>query len=409
MRHPRRALLVPVVLLGTLGAPAGAGVPLAGAFVNVPLSVRQVGMGGIGVGPDDVLCGWSNPAVLGFSTGRGAIAVNGASLADGETGIGGGASWMIVPGAALAGLVSSYSESGTGVWAGGLALGFLAGDSLGAGLTVKGIADRAAQGTASALAVDVGLAASLEGFRGGLALRNAGRPLLNVPGVEAGREHVASEMRAEAVYTYARHRLSGGIDYSKLDGRNARIGVGAEWWPVSLLGIRTGITGAADEDWQYSAGLSVVFRRIGLDYAYASQPGGGSHRLALSCLFPGPAPAGERAAPARAEPAARKAARKTDEPASQPSAAAASPAVIDQMYQQAKDAYAAKRFAESRKWAQAVVSVDAQNWRAWALLGNSLYSLGDRPRAIGAYEHALAINPGNVKLRDWLNQLKTQK
>ena len=77
---------------------AWAGTPTGAAFLNAPVSVRQIGMGGVSTGGSDLLRAWSNPAVLAEQRTRGQAALTGASVFGGEfTTIGSGASWMLTP------------------------------------------------------------------------------------------------------------------------------------------------------------------------------------------------------------------------------------------------------------------------------------------------------------------------
>lgn len=54
-------LLMSVVFLA---AKVKAGAPLGAAILKLPLSVRQMGMGSVTLGGEDVLRAWSNPALL---------------------------------------------------------------------------------------------------------------------------------------------------------------------------------------------------------------------------------------------------------------------------------------------------------------------------------------------------------
>ena len=74
-------------------------------------------------------------------------------------------------------------------------------------------------------------------------------------------------------------------------------------------------------------------------------------------------------------------------------------------YQSASAAYAAKRHAEARDLAEAVVAADPGHWQAWQLLGNSRYALGDRAGALVAYRTSLELHPDNPALKTFADSL----
>ena len=420
---------------------AGASAPTSGAFVNQPLSVRQAGMGGIGEGAGDVLCAWSNPAVLGFQESRGAVGLGGASLFAGDqTTFGLAASWMVLPGVALAGLVSGYSSDtkvidetgepagtsiGRSVWAGGLAFAFRAADPLAAGLTVKTVSDRAGDGSASAAGVDAGIEALVDGIRAGLSVRNAGGPALTGSDPVVRPDHLASETRLGASWTGARNRLTCGAGYSKVDGRDGRIGCGVQWWPAETFAVRAGFSGLQPGQLQVTLGLSAVFSGMGVDYAYASHLLGGSHRVALSYLFGAalqperPKTAASGAVPLDLKPAASKAPvapALPPSPKAPPKVPAATPkplapmsaAEVDAEYAAAKAANKAGRYAEAKTRLEAVVARDPGNWKCWGLLGNAYYGLKDKPAALAAYGKCLELNPSNPDLQKWVERIRKE-
>jgi len=416
-------------VLALLLACAGPAAAATGDYVNMPLSVRQAGMGSVVAGPGDVLGAWSNPAVLGFQEAPVALSAGGASLSAGDaTAMGAAASAMIMPGVALAGLLSGFNAKepkagepgdsfGPRVWSGGLAFAFRAGDPLSAGVTVKSVSDRNAAGPVSTGAWDAGLEASFDGFRGGIAIRNMGSPVLSGSGPFPGRDRLAGETHLDAAYAY--RTLVAGIAFSKLDGADPRVGAGAEWWPVAAVGVRAGVSGSSGTT-EVAAGLSAVFHGAGLDYAFGNNPAGNSHRLALSYLFGGapvtPAPARKPAEPVA--PAPKPAEPVVPAPAVPKPAAVApvaakpvpppNPAEIEADYQSAKALIRANLHADARKKLESIVARDPANWKSWALLGNACYGAADKPAAMTAWSKSLELNPDNPQLKSWVEKLQKQ-
>ncbi len=80
-----------------------------------------------------------------------------------------------------------------------------------------------------------------------------------------------------------------------------------------------------------------------------------------------------------------------------PGALRASSDEADSLYSRAGDLYARQQYREAIPLFQRVVELDPRNGNAYALLGGSYLQLGDYPRAIGAFEHALELDEG-IKL-----------
>lgn len=81
---------------------------------------------------------------------------------------------------------------------------------------------------------------------------------------------------------------------------------------------------------------------------------------------------------------------------------------VEQEYDAAKDLYKAGDVDASSKKAKAILEVDPDNWKAWALLGNCHHSTGSTSAALDAYDHSLKLNPGDSRLRSWVQKLRTQ-
>jgi len=322
-------VLSAVLLPGLVGAAGTVGAQ----FLNLPLSVRQMGMGNVSVGGRDVLRAWSNPSLLADQARRGEVAFNGASMFGGDqTTFGFGAGWLLSPGWNVAALVSSYAVGVPEVGADGKEMGadldrsLIAGGLAGAGslgfahvgVTVKMVSDSVLGDAASAVAADVGLSAVWESFSAGFAYRNLG-PSLRAgedPGDEA--EVLPAELRGGVAFHLTSIRVSAGAEYAQTRGRDGRVGLGAEWWPVKALAVRAGVANVADAAGQVTAGLSALFRGLTLDYALAAHPVGATHKVSLSYAF----------GPTAMELAVARAAERESETAAEAAALATAPALV---------------------------------------------------------------------------------
>ncbi|MEK7476633.1 MAG: hypothetical protein AAB152_13505 [Candidatus Coatesbacteria bacterium] len=314
--------------------------------LNLPMSVRQMGMGDVSAAGADTLRAWSNPGILGWQESRGEVAINGSSLFGAEaTTMGFGAGWAFTPEITGGLLVSTYSVSFDQVDATGASTGAaLSQRSMAVGLggayrsgvialgaTVKFVSDSVGAIGASSAAADIGLAASTpNGVRAGLAYRNIGGTLGTPVVAGISTDGMPGEFRAGVAYAYAPLKLTGGVEYSMPVDADARAGLGAEWWPVPMVALRAGMSGLQATQRQLTFGLSAVFSGIGLDYALGSHPLGPVHRFSLSYLFG----ASARSETSAAEPALAEA----------PAAPAPAPAAM---------APAPKRTAAARKVAVA--------------------------------------------------------
>ena len=352
-----------LAMAGTARAEGAAGA----AILNVPLSVRQAGMGGVSAGGADVMRAWSNPALLAGQATRGEVALGGGSMFGGtQTTMGAGVGWMLTPAWTLGAVAMSYSAgfdelnaSGASagsrvdrsVQSGGVVAAVRVGPAA-VGLGVRGVADALAGNTATTGAADAGVSAGLDGFAAAAAIRNVGAGLRAVAESGPDGESLPREIRAGASYRFAPMRISGGVEYAGVAGRDAQIGAGAEWWPAAALGLRAG-AGVEGPAIKFSAGLSAVFRGYALDYALTTHVLGATHRASLTYAF---GPTAPELAALRLEDslrAAEAAAALRREDALRGATEAAAPAV------QAAPPVAAP--AASRRSTLAVASFDPQN------------------------------------------------
>jgi TolB-like protein len=81
-------------------------------------------------------------------------------------------------------------------------------------------------------------------------------------------------------------RLVAGAGYSIPRGRYGSAGLGADWWPVPLFGVRLGAVGlGGKDDIRLTGGISALWKGIGIDYALGTHPLGMNHRFSLSYAF----------------------------------------------------------------------------------------------------------------------------
>ena len=286
------------------------------AVLALPLSVRQIGMGGVSAGGSDLLRGWSNPALLAGQARRGEATLGGVSTGVGEQTLGAGLGWMLTPSWTVGLMFMSYSFGfdeldDTGA-ATGLSLGRSVGSTgvlaavrlgaVGVGVAVHGVSDTVAGDAASTVAADAGVSLTLDGMAAGVALRNAGGALRSAStnGVEG--DDLPREIRAAASYRFAPVHATVGLEYASVAGRDPRIAAGAEWWPAKALGVRLGMADLAGGSAHLTLGLSAVLGSYGLDYALGSDAVGLAHQASLTYAF-GPT-AGEFADRVAAERAA---------------------------------------------------------------------------------------------------------
>lgn len=262
--------------------------------MNLPLSVRQLGLGNVSTGAEDVLAAWSNPAILMGQESEGSAALNGGSLFGGEQstfGLGGG--WLISPKVAVGGMFSGYSDSldemdessnatGTSIDRSVYIFGGLAsiklGDIFQAGMLLKVVSDAIMDDTASGVAADLGVIGRFRRVKAGLALRNFGTEMRE-------GESMPLELRGGATYQFSSIDTILGAEYISAKDRDGRLCVGVEYWPASYLGVRAGLSGTGESQRQFSLGLSGNYRQMGIDYAFATHQLGSMHRVSIGVGF----------------------------------------------------------------------------------------------------------------------------
>lgn len=310
------AWLVGVLAVGEAHAIAGA------RLLNTAVSVREAGMGEVGVGGGDALAAWSNPAFLAAQSRQGVVGFSGGSMFGGDlTAFGIGAGWLLSPRWALGVVATSYAskfpevgETGDatgdtivrGVRGYGAAVAWRPG-KLSAGIMLKGTSDDLAGNQAGTFAADAGAALSVGDVTVAAAMRNLGGDLR--PGDSMlGAEALPGELRAAVAWRIPARRITVGAEAAKAFEGGSGLGAGVEWWPVEAFGVRGGVRREEATALQITAGLSAAIRGWSIDYAAVTHPLGLNHRVGLSCGF------GKTAG----ELAAGWAERKAEEPAAVP-------------------------------------------------------------------------------------------
>jgi len=279
----------------------GAEAPSAAFLLSVPMSVRELGMGDVSIGGDDVMRSWTNPALLADQREQGEFAAYGTSMfGTGQSRFGISGGWKLGPKWTVGGSFSSSDASfaevnesgyetgeqvGRSVTAGGITgaynLGFFR-----AGATVKLVSDKVLDDTAGDLAADAGVVLRWKGVAAGVAVRNLG-PQLRREGYESPEgEALPAETRAGLSYSYEPLDLVAGVERTWIRGIGNEAGAGLEWWPAPFLGLRTGILGLGGETGnRVTVGLSGIYKKIGLDYALTTHVLGLNHHVSISYHF----------------------------------------------------------------------------------------------------------------------------
>ncbi len=287
------------VLLVSGSAAAG---PAVGArFLNVPASVRQMGMGGVALGEPDVLRTWSNPAALGALDARAQIAFNGGSGdRDIEQAVSGGGGFRLSDALSLGALfsyrgltfdeVDAAGAKGAAVGRTSTAFGVAGCWSwrwLNAGVTLKGVSDSSAQDTEklTAGAADAGVVATFQEFTAGAAFRNAGTALHADDATIPGGVSLPTELRAGIAYRFP--SLLVGAEMVTGSGP----GAGLAFWVSDELAVRGGMARIGQPDAAITAGFSALLtklgalKNVGVDYGLALQSPYAEHRVNLSVAF----------------------------------------------------------------------------------------------------------------------------
>jgi hypothetical protein len=285
---------------------------IGAAELNLPLSVREMGMGGVSVGDADAARGWSNPAVLADLAGAGEIAgLGGSHLAD-MTMFGLAGAYRFNDGLVGGVLLGRYALSAPaydeyGEPAGdrdlyesrsvGLAGGWRS-RWFRAGLAVKRITEGLVGDQASAMAADAGVAGRWGPVDAGLAARNVGGNLREeVDPVLVPKQGLPAEFRLGAGYRLERIRARAALEVAKVADREATAGLGVEWWAARDVGLRLGGRFGKGHG-RLAAGLTGRWRGLSVDYAFSAEALGVQHRAGISYTFQ---PAGGGAEPERRE------------------------------------------------------------------------------------------------------------
>jgi len=91
---------------------------------------------------------------------------------------------------------------------------------------------------------------------------------------------------------------------------------------------------------------------------------------------------------------------KETRPQSQPQARPRDPLA------QARSLFSSGKYEPAEKAARSALERDPRDWKAWGILGNCRYKLGDPKGALEAYDQSLQINPGNAQLQSWVGDLR---
>jgi len=299
----RTAVLAAVLLLGAREGEAKTRVGLAP--LSIPMSVRQMGMGEMGMGGTDVLRSWANPALLVDQTTKGEAALGGHSLFAGESttanvglgwkpahwlaaGVLVGYNTLSVPEVDATGAETAKSL-GQDTYSVGI-VGAAGTGLLNVGLAIKMAGESVDGESAGGIALDAGLTLGTPTFRIGASLRNMGPSVWESGGTEPVKEAMPLEVRTGMAAQI--WKLGVGAELAAPSGRQASLGAGVEYWLTSHLGLRAGAAGiGGDGGMRITAGLTGVYRGINLDYALGTHELGISNRVAVSYAFWGPAQA----------------------------------------------------------------------------------------------------------------------
>lgn len=88
------------------------------------------------------------------------------------------------------------------------------------------------------------------------------------------------------------------------------------------------------------------------------------------------------------------------------SAPAAGGSASDQAYQNGVKYMGAKQYQYAAYYFNQATVADSGSAKAWQGLGNAFFAQGNKPKAIQAWEKAVALNPSNTQLADYVASLK---
>jgi len=313
-----RALAAAVAVSGIAGG-ARADARAAAAFVSLPLSVRQMGMGDAAPGGADVLRAWCNPALLADRDGLGEVAISGGAMPAGQMtgglGVARGFGDTFSAGALVSYAAMSAPEvDSTGAEGADISHSVVSAGAVGAvrwkwlraGLTVKLVSETLAKRSTSGFAIEPGVVARSGDVSVGASLRNMGiGPLEESGDVEAV---LPSEFRVGAAYLFSGPRVAVVAEFVSPRYFASSMGGGVEWRPFESLALRVGAK-SADGKVPLTAGFTAILGAFALDYAFSTHEIGMSNRVSVGYAFgarrasPAAAGTGPVAAP---PPAARK-------------------------------------------------------------------------------------------------------
>jgi len=78
----------------------------------------------------------------------------------------------------------------------------------------------------------------------------------------------------------------------------------------------------------------------------------------------------------------------------------------DQAYQNGVKYMGAKQYQYAAYYFNQATTADPNSAKAWQGLGNAFFAQGNKPKAIEAWEKAVALNPSNTQLADYVASLK---
>jgi hypothetical protein len=394
--------MIPITVIFLVASRAFAYTATSAQFLNNTLSVRQAGMAGNSLGRPDALAPWANPALQADLEAGGAIALHGGVMADSTT-IPFGLSFGVRPseyfafGGFFYSNITSFAEiDSSGVQAGGYSssystysyagsdtvqqYSFAGGLTLagqwgwgGLGLTVKGINEYRSADSNSTGGVMADLGTRLRFGPVGLqvAVRNIGGKLDHGT-YNAGSVSVPTEARLGANFNIRSWGLIVGVEGVNNDaGFNP--GLGLEYWPVSMLGIRAGLNGIARDDMKFGVGLSFASKVVGFDLSYNNAQIGSEARACLSFNI------------------GKHWIDYSD--------VSGGTSRVNRLYRSGNMQGA---LAESKT----VLAEEPDNWQVWETQGRSQQALGDNAGAMDSFNRSLAINPRNRALAQYVARLK---
>ena len=312
--RPRGFLTGFLLIAGMAGSVAGgAGVTtVVGAVsLNKPVSVRQMGMAGIGQASGGMLSMWSNPAFLMDMETKGEFSVGGGAMNDGVESFGSfGGGWKFSDNWALGGFmnidgiqldeVDGFGEP-TGMKLTDYTIGIGVGGAyrwkwLTVGSTIKVVAENILEKNNTAPCSDMGLAGNWGDFSAGLSARNLGGRIIMAEANESGIQlyndgvKLPMEFRAGVSYRLAGLNLTPAMEVRKTLLRDAMLGLGVDWKANTWLSVRAGVAGPIGADTKdepgsgvdLTMGLSGLYKKFVFDFAFVNSPTGISSRVNVS-------------------------------------------------------------------------------------------------------------------------------